>query len=570
MTTFDQLASKLHSIDQKNYSIYKSIKGSYSNDLFKVIIDHVQGDSFAAPSKFRIIITQDHAQFPKNLYNNQNREIALKDFLTRQFGTACKKYSKATGSGKGGVISIDQPTQQILNRTSAFINDKQIEVRFLLSLPADGRRILGREAAKMICEYLPAIVSRSLLYKSLDSDQLKLHIDTYEDTSALRNALAAKNLVSFIANDSILARISGVDDKPLSKKPVPFQSPKSLETTIDTPNKGPITGMGVPTGISLIVGGGYHGKSTLLRAIELGIYNHIPGDGREFVVTISEAVKIRSEDKRSVSGVNISTFINNLPGNQTTQSFSTMNASGSTSQAANIMEALEVGTKLLLLDEDTSATNFMIRDRRMQELISKDKEPITPFSDKVLQIYKEKHISTILVMGGCGDYFDSADNVIAMEEYRPKDVTKEAKDIATRYSSNRLPEHKEAIPDLQPRYISPESITLRKGHRPIHTRTKNTDEITIGQEDIDLSQVEQLTNESQTRAIAAAIVYLKQHLIDTNESFQQLMLSIEAKVEKDGLQSIIEVPDGNLAQFRRFELAAAINRLRTLVIRPES
>jgi len=567
LTTFDKLTKKLHSIDQKNYSLYKGIKGSYDHDLFSLIIDHVQGDSFAAPSKFRVIIPQTHANIPKNLYQNKYREIASRDYLTRQFSIACSKYSRIIGTGKGGIISIDQPKQQILDRTSAFISDEQIEVRFLLSLPADGRRILGYEAANMICEYLPAIVERSMLYKSLNSEEIKFHVDTYEDTSTLRDSLPRLGLISFIANGSILARASGIDDKPLTNNPVPFHSPKNLEYTINTPNHGPITGMGIPKGISLIVGGGYHGKSTLLRAIELGIYNHIPGDGREYVVTIPEAVKIRSEDKRSVNGVDISTFINNLPGNQPTKSFSTTNASGSTSQAANIIEAIEVGTKLLLLDEDTSATNFMIRDRRMQELITKDKEPITPFSDKILQIYKEKNISTILVMGGCGDYFESADLVIAMEDYLTKEVTTEAKSIASKYNSNRLSEHSENIPDLKPRHISPDSIILRKGNRPIHTRTKGTDEITIGQQEIDLSQVEQLVDESQMRAIAAAIVYLKEHLLKSEESFDQLMVAIEEQVKQDGLSSIINDPDGNLAEFRRFELAAAVNRLRSLTIK---
>ncbi len=564
MANFGQLKAKLNDIDQKNYSTYKSIKGSYNHDLFSLVIDHVQGDPFAAPSKFRIIVSQDHAKVPSNLYRNKDREIALRDYLTRQFDLVSRKYSRICGSGKSGIISIDRPGQQILERTSMFINDQQIEVRFLLALPANGRRILGGEAIKMICDYLPAIVERSLFYKSIDPKQVSLHVDTFEDASSLRSALQEKNLVSFIANGSTLARASGIDDRPLTANSIPFESPKTLEVSIETPNKGTITGMGIPKGVSLIVGGGYHGKSTLLRAIELGVYNHIPGDGREYVVTIFDAVKIRSEDKRSVNGVDISPFINNLPGGQSTQSFSTTNASGSTSQAANIIEAIEVDAKLLLLDEDTSATNFMIRDRRMQELIVKEKEPITPFSDKIAQIYQERSISTILVMGGCGDYFDSADLVIALEDYHSKEVTQNAKAIANKYSNNRLAEHKDQLPQFKPRHIAPESINLRKGQRPVHTRTKKTDEITIGQEDIDLSQVEQLVDESQMRGIAAAIVYLKEHSLNSHKSFDELILEVEEKISHHGLQSILETPDGNLAIFRRFELAAALNRLRTL------
>ena len=101
--------------------------------------------------------------------------------------------------------------------------------------------------------------------------------------------------------------------------------------------------MGIRKGITLIVGGGYHGKSTLLKALEAGVYNHIAGDGREFVITDDTAFKLRAEDGRSITGVDISPFIKNLPNKKDTVHFSTEDASGSTSQAANLMEALESG-----------------------------------------------------------------------------------------------------------------------------------------------------------------------------------------------------------------------------------
>ena len=209
------------------------------------------------------------------------------------------------------------------------------------------------------------------------------------------------------------------------------------------PNNGEITGMGIRKGVTLIVGGGYHGKSTLLNALEYGIYNHIPDDGREFVVTNADAVKIRAEDGRSIQSLNIDPFISNLPFDQDTTEFSTANASGSTSQAANILEALEVGASTLLLDEDTLATNFMIRDIRMKTLIAKEKEPITPFVEHVRSLYEEKGISTVIVMGGSGDYFSLADVVIGMIEYSPHDLTSQAHQIV---KENPLPEYFDATP----------------------------------------------------------------------------------------------------------------------------
>ena len=174
------------------------------------------------------------------------------------------------------------------------------------------------------------------------------------------------------------------------KNGIHFVSPSSMEVTLNLPNHGPLKGMGIPKGITLIVGGGYHGKSTLLEALELGVYNHIAGDGREYVITESDAVKIRAEDGRSIKSADISLFINDLPNGKDTCCFYTEDASGSTSQAANVMEAIETGSRLLLIDEDTSATNFMIRDELMQRVVKRSQEPITPFIERVQWLAQEK------------------------------------------------------------------------------------------------------------------------------------------------------------------------------------
>ncbi|NJR60359.1 MAG: ABC-ATPase domain-containing protein, partial [Cyanobacteria bacterium CRU_2_1] len=451
MTTVQSLYQTLLHLDQRSYKAYKDIQGSYKFPGFTLIIDHVQGDPFAAPSRLRVQIPQTKAGFPEELYATPSREIALRDYLNRQFDRMAHSLSEKRGSGKSGLISIAHPRQHVLERTSVLIDDRQVEARFVVGLPARGRTILGRQAATLLCEDLPDIVNRSLIYAALNANAIKRHIETVEDADWLRQQLADRHLVGFIPNGAILPRQSGVNDQPLNENAAPFQSPGSLQVKFDRPNQGIITGMGIPKGVTLIVGGGYHGKSTLLRAIALGIYNHIPGDGREQIVTDVAAVKIRAEDGRSIVGVDISPFINQLPQGRSTARFSTENASGSTSQAANIMEALEVGATVLLVDEDTSATNFMIRDRRMQALIAKDKEPITPFIDKIRQLYQEYDVSTILVMGGSGDYFDVADTVIAMADFEPHDVTEQAKAIAQEYATDRAPEGGEQFGNLTPR-----------------------------------------------------------------------------------------------------------------------
>lgn len=243
---------------------------------------------------------------------------------------------------------------------------------FFVGLPSSGRNITSSVAKEMLFEELPAIVSASLFLENLDSERIYRHVKTTEDAEYLRNSLSSKNLVAFIADGSILPRRSGVDERPLEpNNAIPFRSPDTMRFEFQLPNRGKITGMGIEKGITLIVGGGYHGKSTLLHALELGIYNHIPEDGREFCVSLPDSVKVRASNGRYVANVDISPFLQNMPFQMDTSCFSTENASGSTSQASSISESIEAGASAFYMDEDTCAANFMIRDRRMQELVSK-------------------------------------------------------------------------------------------------------------------------------------------------------------------------------------------------------
>ncbi|MDJ0691513.1 MAG: ABC-ATPase domain-containing protein [Xenococcaceae cyanobacterium MO_188.B32] len=560
------LKSTLLRLDGASYKAYKDIKGSYQFPDFTLIIDHVQGDPFASPSKLRVKIPQSIAGFPKQLYKSKSREVALRDYLTRQFDRAANNLSSHRGTGKSGLIAITRYGQEVLERTAVFIDDNFLEVRFVVGLPARGRRILGRQAAEMLCGDIPDIVTEALLYQSLNARSIQQQVEIIEDADWLRQQLPAKGLVAFVANGAILPRRSGVDFRPLTEEAIPFKSPPSLEVQFNCPNRGSIKGMGIPAGITLIVGGGYHGKSTLLKAIELGVYNHIPGDGREFVVTNPTAVKIRAEDGRSIAGVDISPFINQLPQGRSTTNFSTTNASGSTSQAANIIEAIEAGTELLLIDEDTAATNFMIRDRRMQALISKDKEPITPFIDKVRQLYTDYGVSTILVMGGSGDYFDVADTVIAMENFIPQDVTERAKAIALANITNRNSEGGTNFGQIKPRIPVAYSINPSRGKRDVKLKVRDVDEIAFGTEDINLAAVEQIVDAGQLRAIALAIVYAKENYMSKKQTIAEILDRVMKDIDREKLDVITGFPQGDLALFRRFELAAALNRLRSLQI----
>ena len=569
MLPHHQLYQRLHSLDGQSYKAYKTLRGAYDFEQFTLHLDHIQGDPFAAPSQVRVWLPQTTTQFPAQLYATSSRAVALADYIHRQLYQGAQDASDRLGSGKSGLISVTHPSQAVLLRSTVQVSTEGVELRFTVGLPAFGRRIAGRQAATLLCDNLPGLVLDTACYPSLDADAIQQQVTVVEDADWLRSRLRQLDLVTFVAAGAILPRCSGVDERPLKgAEAVPFQVPESLAVTVDLPNSGTLTGMGIPPGITLIVGGGYHGKSTLLKAIEVGIYNHIPGDGREYVVADPAAVKVRAEDGRSVTSVDISPFINHLPQGKSTQAFSTHNASGSTSQAANIMEALEVGAQVLLVDEDTSATNFMIRDRRMQALIAKERKPITPFVDKVRQLYTDHGVSTLLVMGGSGDYFDMADTVIALDSYVHQDVTEEAKAIARQYRTDRAVEGGDHFGSLTPRAIRPQGIDPSRGKRDVKLKVRATDEIQFGQEDIDLSAVEQLVEPSPVRAIAAAMVYAQRYYLDGQTPLTLVLEQVLEDVERHGFDGLDERKRVDLAAFRGLELAAALNRLRTLQVAP--
>ncbi len=551
----------LSRIDGKGYKAYKDLTGTYRMKNFTLYIDYVQGDPFASPSRIRVRVDQKVAGFPGELFEGRSRRIGFEDFITRAVAGAIGATAEGhRGTGKSGLIAIQGCGQEMLERTSVVINKEYIEARLTIGLPAAGRRVLARQAKEMLLDELPRIVDRSLIYRALDAEKLRKHVETMEDADHLRGALDGLGLVCFIANGSVLPRESGISQKPLKRGAIPFVSPPSMEVEIKLPNRGIVKGMGIKKGVTLIVGGGYHGKSTLLRAMERGVYNHVPGDGREFVISCADAVKIRAEDGRAVERVNISPFINNLPNGDDTVGFSTQNASGSTSQAANIMEALELGARVLLLDEDTSATNFMIRDGRMQELVAKDKEPITPFIDRIRQLYEEMGVSTVLVVGGSGDYFEVADSVVMMDSYRPYDVTDRAKGIAAKYAALREKETADAFGGVTER----KPLSVGRMDDGFKVKVKGMGTILFGRDAIDLDFVEQLVDYGQVNTIADILKYMQRY-VDGKSTLRVVLARVMNDIQNKGLDVIspFRGHPGELSMPRIYEIGAAINRLRT-------
>lgn len=554
----NRLISKLKQIDRASYPAYKSIKGKYDYSGFVLSIEHVQGDPFAAPSRVSITTRLAHLGISASDIHTSSRRRGYEDGIFRSFCSSIRKVGKSRGSGKSGSWGAARPGQEILPRTACEIADDSVTIRFTAGLPAAGRRILAKECIEMFADELPSIARQVF-----DRDNLgfwKSHADACEDQDFLRDFLYEQGWIAFIADGSNLPRASGVDDRPLPNG-VLWESPETLKSTVSLPHTGTISGTAIPLGIVLICGGGYHGKSTLLKALEMGVYNHIPGDGRGFCVTRREAVSIRAEDGRSISKVDISPFINHLPSKTDTARFKSSNASGSTSQSANIMEALELGASCLLIDEDTSASNFMIRDAQMQKLIAKEKEPITPFIDRIKDLKDGLGISTVLVAGGSGEFFEMADTVIVMEDYKAYVKTHEAKEISKAYPTERDMEAKEGFSLPRDRFPRLDSL---KHERKLKIKAFGKSNLSIGRVDVDLSCVSQIVDTGQLFLIGDWLIHIFRNESLRNKSLKEICVFLEEKGLTTPLSDDLPIPHGDRVHVRRFEIAATINRLRSI------
>ena len=563
--TKQELLRAMRSIDHRGYPAYKSLRGSYDFGSYVLHIVHVQGDPFAAPSDLKVTVRADRAGWPAADCGRYENRVALQDMILRRFGRKLDDVSgRVRGSGKSGRLSASRPGQEILDRSACQISAKgDVTLRFFAGFPAAGRTVLAGELEKMLFDYLPGCVESSAVFSAYPEEAVRRVTDLAEDQAFLREELKRRNLCAFVADGAVLPRESGISQSPL-RDSVPFRSPNEDRVTIGLPHRGDVTGMGIRRGVTLIIGGGYHGKSTLLKALERGVYNHIAGDGRELVVTDESAVKVRAEDGRCVSRDDISLFINHLPNGKDTRDFSTENASGSTSQAAAVVEALECGAKTLLMDEDTCATNFMVRDERMQRIVSAEEEPITPFSGRMRALFTQAGVSTILVAGSSGAFFGEADTVIQMDRYEPKDVTVRVRELASAAGREKTVLR---MPDARNRCPRPgRDFEEYKGR--VKHKNLGKEGFVIGRGETDLRLVEQLVDGEQSECLAETFVLMAQSRMNGHNSVASLVGDWERSFEREGFglyEKAGSSVSGNMAKPRKEELAAALNRCRGLL-----
>lgn len=538
----------LDRIDGRSYPAYRDMKGHWTIEGvqggFELFVDHVQGDPFAAPSRVRV------RALCGVRVGHPDATVAAEDWLLRRFSEGLRP--ERGGSGRSGELRVYRPGPEIVERSAVrLLGDGLLEIRFTMGLPARGRRILSSEARNLIFNDIPAALES---IREVGNDPgLFEQVRSVMSQRHLRRQLQTRGLVAFVADGSVLPRASGVEAHPLPGA-VQFVGPASLRVVLPTPN-GDVSGMGLSKGVTLIVGGGFHGKSTLLNALQTGHLDFVVGDGRERVVTRPHAVKVRAEDGRSVQHVDISPFLGELPGGVSTRDFSTRDASGSTSQAAGLVEAVGAGADILLMDEDTSATNLLVRDERMSRLIPDNHEPIVPLVRRIRALYEVLGVSTVMVVGGVGDFLGVADTVIAMHEWRAADVSAEAKGLGVVVAAAPSP--------LRP---PPDRFIEGSLGRPrIGARTARS--LRFGDEDVDVVGVEQVLDACQLTTIGRAIVLLTE-LADGRTSMSRLLDALEAILDDEGVEALSPwaEPSGDLVRPRRHEIGAVINRMRTLTV----
>lgn len=590
------LQRELERIDRRGYPAYKDLRGQYDFGDFALSIDHVQGDPFASPSSMSVRVPNEVLHIPAGLWDEAHRRVALEDVLLRRFSRALAACSmRAGGSGKSGVLATTRPGQEVLARSACEVRGGAVTLRFETGLPAHGRTVDGRAAAKMLLDFVPECVERTLFVDDGLLDQAWAAVELADDQRAAREQMEASDLVAFVANGSILPRESGVSQRPLESA-LAFEAPAEQRVVLDLPHRGKVAGMGIKRGVTLIVGGGYHGKSTLLRALQDGVYNHVAGDGRELVLTDSSAVKLRAGDGRAVSGVDISLFIRDLPDGRDTSRFSTVDASGSTSQAAATVEAYEAGARALLIDEDTSATNFMVRDALMEAVVAREFEPITPFVERVRDLWERAGMSSIIVAGSSGAYFSVADAVLQMDRYRVHDITAHARAVCAELAAPATPRAARFALPAGNRAIAVSPVAPgtdgargdRGGHddrggrgarggyggrgagrgpRPdrIKVRTSGCEELQVGRGSADVRLVEQLVDPCQARALAQLVrMGAQAGILVQGKPVAKAVDELMALLGREGWRALAEhdyVACG-LALPRPQELAAVLNRWR--------
>lgn len=565
----ERLRDKLIVANGKGIQVYREVAGAYRFDRFELYIEGVQTEAAIPTACVRIRVDQAEAQVPPALWSTSAGRVAVEDFLARSARDAVHKHVRTRWPGRLAPLTVDAGGQEILVRNCVVLREEFVEVRGTMTLPAEGRKVASKPAQAFFFDELPAVVASGLTWAGLDGEAARRHVQVLEDYIHLREALPSLGLAAFVADGSVLPRESAFAERPLrGGRVIPFVAPDELAVTVELPSRGPVRGLGIPRGVTVVAGGAFSGKSTLVAALASGVFPHEPGDGRELVAACPDAVMILSEPGRRIERADLGAAFREMPNRPSAASVSYERAPGVVSMAAAVAEALEIGTGLLLFDEDEGATPYLARDAAMQRLVAKGFEPLTTLLDQVRSLWEDHGVSVVIATGGLGDYLDVADTVIVMEGCKPQAATARARAITEELGRRRANEGRSvALP--APRVPLPRGFAGFKT-RGARTEMRGRTAVGVGRESVDISGIRQLVDPGQMRAVGDAILHaLDRGYVDGNASISEILDRVFGDIEDSGLGVLTaqQAPTSDYAMPRRHEVAAVLNRLRALQAR---
>ena len=552
------LYQKIRALNGKNYGLYKSLaEKSWDFGDFVLEFLHVQGDPFAPASRVLLKTSLQKLGYAPVWGSSFERRLALSDFLLRRLSAVVQEHFPE----KNAPVAIENPGPEMLVRNSLWVDNGDLRVCLQVRLPGEGRKIESEAAAEILTMVLPDLVSASLYNDSSRAAQLEAHYGVLADRVEILAELDKRGLCAFVPDGAVLPRASGLSEAPL-KDAVPFVAPPEMAVTLEICGR-EIRGMGIPRGVTVITGGAFHGKSTLLQALTRSVFPHVPGDGREGVVVDETALRVGVEDGRSVRATDLSIFVRDLPGGVSTKDFTALSASGSTSEAANLLEAIEAGSRTFLIDEDSSAVNFLIRDIRVRKLLGDDREPLIPLTDRIRAIAQAGY-SFILVAGACGDYLDLADNIVVMANYKAE-CAKSTKP-AESAEANFAPPAPRAFAD----YMQPLQKSVRPAsavERQVKVKLAGDSLLQIGFLVSDTSRLNTLVDKSQRLGAGFLLLNLLQNAASNADSMANDSVSAAAgklceSIRNVGFRNLPQGLSREMSLPREVDIACVAFRLR--------
>jgi len=552
--TDDPLRLLLRAIDGQPYAHYARLRGVHVRTPFEIEVDRVPADPFAGPARLRVRVPAALTGIPGELLSTATGRTAVEDFLTRAAAEALRDLFGRAGPLPPGAgrLFMEVPGPAVLERTTCRVRDDVVELRLSVDLPARGRSALGLQAETLLAETVPRLATASLTVSQRRLSALRLHVAAVEDHAALQQALAARGLVAFVADGARPGRDPG--GLLPHREAVPFRAPDSRAITLPLPHAGNVRGLGIPAGVTLLAGPAFHGKSALLAALAASVRPHPPGDGRERIAALPSALAVTAAAGRALRRLDLSAFVVDLPEGGAPADLSSDEAPAALAQAAGVVEAVESGVRLLLVDEDGAAPGFLVRDARMQRLVPRPPASLLTLMERGRALYERLGVSTLLATAGAGDYLEIADTVLRVQDFAVEDVTEQARTIARATASMRL---EEPIPELQ-------APARREGAGPapgLRASLAGARAVRLGDEILDLSSLEALSEPAEVRGMARLLADAAARL-RPGTSLAEVVAETE-DVALDGTEE-------DLARPRTVDLYAALVRWRALrVLRPD-